>query len=138
MAVFLSAIAAALGGKALKIGLALLLAAGLLGGGFVWGDVHATRAALDDAAKDADARVAGLQKNYQAVTQGYLSKLSAQTTRGDGLAAALAEAGSRLAANTAKAKEAIAHAVPPNSACDLSAAAVGVLRAQAARQSWHE
>lgn len=135
---FLSSIIAVLGGNAVKIGLGLLLAAGLLGSGFVWGDAHATRAALDAGAKDADARVAGLQKNYQAVTQGYLSKLSAQTTRGDGLAAALAEADSRLAANTAKAKEAIAHAVPPNSACDLSAAAVDVLRAQAARQSWHE
>ncbi len=54
-------------------------------------EVHAIQAALDDAAKDADALVACLQKNYQAVTQGYLSKLLAQTARGDGFAAALAE-----------------------------------------------
>jgi hypothetical protein len=134
MTAILSSIAASLGGTAAKIGLALLLAAGLLGGGFVWGEAHVTAIALDAAAKDADARVASLQKNYQAVTQDYLEKLSAQTARGNGLALALAQADSELAAHTAQAKEAIAHAVPSNSACDLPAAAVGVLRAQPARQ----
>jgi hypothetical protein len=131
---FLTTIAAWLGGKVLKLDLALLLAAGLLGGGFVWGDAHATKLALDAGAKDGDARIAALQKNYQAVTSDYLGKLSAENAHGDELAAALATADSRLAANTAEAKEAIAHAVSPNSACDLSAPAIGILRRQPARQ----
>jgi hypothetical protein len=133
MPAILSSLFAALGGSAVKIGLALLLAAALLGCGFVWGDMHATRAALDAAAKDGDARVAALQKNYQAVTRDYLGKLSAANARGDGLAASLAAANGQLAANTDKAKEAITHAMPPNPSCDLPAAAVGVLRAHPAR-----
>lgn len=138
MPAILSSLAAAFAGTAAKIALALLLAVALLGGGFVWGDAHATRAVLAASAKDADARVAALQKNYQAVTEDYLNKLSAATARGDGLAAALVQSNSRLAANTAKAQEAIAHAVPPNPGCDLAAGAVDVLRVQPARQPWHQ
>lgn len=134
MPAFLTEMGAAIAAHALKLALGFSLLLAAAGGGFVWGDAHAARTAMEAAAKEADARVAALQKNYDAITQDYLGKLKAQGARGDDLAAALTEADSRLAGTTAKAKEAIAHAVPPDPACDIPAAAVGVLRAQPARQ----
>jgi hypothetical protein len=131
---FLADIGSAIAANALKIGLGLLLLLAAGGGGFVWGDSHASRIAVEAASKDADARVAALQKQTAATVQDYLARLSAENARGDDLAAALAKADTTLSANAAKAKETIAHDVPQNSACDLSAAVVGVLLGQPARQ----
>lgn len=134
MPAFLTNIGAALAANALKWGLGLALFLAAAGGGFVWGDSHATSVALKASTADADARVAAAQKQDQATTANYLSQLSAQKARGDALAASLVQSQSQLAAATSAAKETVAHAIPENSACDLPLSVVASLRAQPARQ----
>jgi hypothetical protein len=134
MPAFLTTIGAALSANALKWGLALALLLAAAGGGFVLGDSHATSVALKASAADADARVAAARKQDQATTSLYLGQLNTQKTRGDALAASLAQSQSQLAAATQAAKETILHAIPENSACDLPVSVVASLRAQPARQ----
>jgi hypothetical protein len=130
---FLASLGGMLAANALKLGLCLFLLAFAVGGGFLWGDSHATSIATEAAVKDADARVAAVQKSYSAALRDYQGKLSTQNARGDALTAQLAGDQSRLATITAQAKEQISHAIPPNSACDLPAAAIRLLNAQPAR-----
>jgi hypothetical protein len=132
---FLVSIGAAFAANALKLGLGLLLLALAVGGGFVWGDSHATSIATEAAAKDADARVVAVQKAYQSTISDYQGKLIAQNARGDALSAQLADDQNQLAVLTAKAKQQISHAIPPDSACDLPADVTRLLNGQPARQS---
>ena len=121
------------GEKALMLAAFALAAAALFGGGYVWGDTHATRIAMDASSRAAQAQVASVSAAYQTTITGYTARLKAQAARGDQLAAALAQSRTQLAASAAAAKETISHAVSTNSVCDLPAAAVAMLRAQPAR-----
>ena len=133
MPLFLAGLAASLGANALKIAALALAAAALVGGGYVWGDMHATRLAMETSANAAQTQVAAVAAGYQATLTDYATKLKAQAARGDQLAAELDQSRTQLAASAAAAKEKLSHVVPANAACDLPAAAVDVLRAQPAR-----
>ena len=130
----LAGLGSLLGSRALRLGFYLVLLMAVGGGGFAWGESHAVSAAATAAAKEANARVAAAQKSDQALMSNYLAKLSGQAARGNALAMALAADEKQLADQTRTAQERIAHVVPPNDACDFSAAAVALLRAQPARQ----
>ena len=115
----------------------LLLAVPLLaacGGGFAWGESHAMAIAAVSAAKDAEARVTAAHKADQVMLTDYLAKLSRQTARGDALSAQLAAEETKLAAGAKAARERLSYVMPENSACDLSADAVALLRAQPAHR----
>lgn len=114
----------------------LLLAAG--GGGFAWGESRglaiAATAAVQGAAKDADARVAAVRTSDQAMINDYLAKLTVQARRSDALSTRLAEDEAKLADMAKAAQEKLSHALPQNPACDLPPDAVVLLNTQPARQ----
>lgn len=133
MPIFLTSLFTSMGGSLLKIALIALAIVGLIGGGFVWGDMHATKIAMESSVKDADARVAAVSKSYQDQITSYAAKAKAQADRGNDLASQLAAAQSKLASAGSASKEKISHDVPTAAICDLPASALDVLRGQAAR-----
>jgi uncharacterized protein HemX len=130
---FLASIGSALGANALKIGVALIVAVGLLGGGFVWGDEHATGVALKASANAAQTAVAAASKGYEASIADYTNKLKAQQFVSKNLSGELAQAKLERDAALKSSQAKVAHVVPANTACDLSAGALDLLRVQAAR-----
>ena len=131
---FLASIGATLGANAIKIGLALVLAAALFGGGYVMGDTHATKVALQAGASAIKEAVDANAIGYQRTIADYVAKVKAANQHSDDLAKQLADAQAALTAPANISKEKIRHAMPENLVCDIPSAALDELRAQAARR----
>jgi hypothetical protein len=112
----------------------IVIATALFAGGYVLGDVQASKVAITAAASNADARVAALKKSYDTTVAEYTKKLKAQTTRGDQLATQLDQAKAQIALEATNAKKAIDNAVPQNADCNVSPAVLSILRQHSARQ----
>lgn len=116
---------------ALVLGLAASLAC--LGVGYVWGTAHATRAAMEIADKAANARVAALDKSYQAIITDYVARQRAATDTIARLSAELETERGKSAAAASKAKEKLSHVADASLDRPVPAAVLDLLREQPAR-----
>lgn len=121
--------------RAQAILLALGLAAGIasLGVGFVWGNAHATAAAMKLANEAADARVAALDQSYKSLIGDYTAKQRAATDAIARLAERLAAERSKSARAASQAKETLAHVQDASLDRPVPVAVLDLLRAQPAR-----
>jgi len=118
-------------GIVLALGLAASLAS--LGAGFVWGDAHATRAAIRIANENADTRVAALDASYKAMIGDYTTKQRAATDAIARLAEQLEAERGRSARAASQAKETLAHVQDASLDRPVPVAVLDLLRAQPAR-----